>query len=380
MRKEILLTPGPSQVPPEVLLRLAEPVFHHRTSRFQKTYKRVLERLQRVFLTSNDVVVLASSGTGGMEAAVVNMLPEGKKALTIAGGKFGERWAEICDAFGIARKTLDVTWGKPVEPAAVAAELENDPDIAAVYATLCETSTGVQHPIQELGRIVGKSAAILVVDGISGAGACELRLDAWNVDVLVVGSQKALMLPPGLAVVTVSGKARALMDTVKRRPAYYFDLKAALDKAADADTPYTPALTLIYALDAALAIIEDEGIENVFKRHRRLANACRKGVQAMGLELYPEAPSAALTCIKMPDGIDGESVRKTLERDSGVMVAGGQAELKGRVIRIAHMGYVSDGDVLLALAALELALRKHQVDVPSGAAVKAAQEALLADA
>ena len=216
--------------------------------------------------------------------------------------------------------------------------MKEDEDIAAVCATLCETSTGVEHPIEALGKVVSKTDALLIVDGISGAGACELRLDTWNVDVLAVGSQKALMLPPGLAAIVVSKKARALLEQKEKRPAYYFDLRAALDKAGDADTPYTPALTLIYALEGALKMIEDEGIENVFERHRRLAAACRAGVKALGMTIFPERSSAALTCVLMPEGVNAEAVRKTMQKDFGVMVAGGQADLKGRVIRIAHMG------------------------------------------
>lgn len=380
MNKELLLTPGPSQVPPEVLMRLAEPVFHHRTPRFKRIYKKVLERLQRVFLTSNETAVFTSSGTGAMEAAVVNVIPPGKKVLTIEGGKFGERWGEICDAFGIEHKSIPLEWGKAVDPHDVAAALEEDKDIVAVCATLCETSTGVEHPIEALGKAVAKTDAILMVDGISGAGACELRVDAWHVDILVVGSQKALMLPPGLAVITVSEKTKKLMVQVEKPPTYYFKLKAALKKAADADTPYTPALTLIYALETSLKMIEDEGIENVFERHKRLAKACREGVKAMGLEIFPERPSAALTCVLMPEGVDGDAVRKVMEKEYGIMVAGGQEQMKGRIIRIAHMGYVGEGDVMLALLALELALKKKGVDTPAGAGVKAAQEVFAADA
>ena len=376
MRKDYLLTPGPSQVPADVLLRLAEPVFHHRTPRFKDMYKSLTEKLQQVFLTKSDVLVFASSGTGAMETAVVNLIPKGKKALTIESGKFGERWTEICQAFSIEHDVIKVEWGKAVKPADVEKKLKDDPNIAAVYATLVETSTGVEHPIKELGAIVAKTNAILVVDGISGAGASELRVDDWHVDILAVGSQKALMLPPGLAVMTVSPKAKALTEKVVKAPAYYFDLKAALKAAGKSDTPYTPALTLMAALDVAVADLLKEGMENVFARHAKFAKAARAGFEAMGLKVYPEHPATALTTVLMPEGIDGEEVRNIAEKKYGVNIAGGQEKLKSKVVRMAHMGYVGPMDIIIGLAALEMALAEKGVKVTLGAGVAAAEAIL----
>ncbi|HHN46871.1 MAG TPA: alanine--glyoxylate aminotransferase family protein [Planctomycetes bacterium] len=376
MRKEYLLTPGPSQVPAEVLLRMAEPVFHHRTPRFMDMYKALVEKLRKVFMTAADVLVFASSGTGAMEASVVNLVPKGKKALAIESGKFGERWTEICRAFGVAHDVIQVEWGKAVNPDDVAAKLAADKDIVAVYATLVETSTGVEHPIKELGAAVAKTGAILVVDGISGAGASELRVDDWNVDVLVVGSQKALMLPPGLAVLTVGPKAKALLEQVKNPPAYYFDLKAALKAAGKADTPYTPALTLMLALDTAVSSLLEEGMENVFKRHDKYARAARAGMNALGLAVYPERPATALTAVLVPDGVDAEAVRKTAQKKYGAALAGGQDKLKGVLIRMAHMGYVGPMDIVIGLAALEMSLADHGVKAVPGAGVAAAEAVL----
>jgi len=380
MKKEYLLTPGPSQVPPDVLLTLARPIFHHRTPRFQAVYAETLERLKRVFKAGkSQPVVFASSGTGAMEAAVVNVVPSGKKALTIQSGKFGERWGEICGAFGIESVEVALEWGKGTPPELVAEHLKKDPDIAAVYVTLVETSTGAENDIRALGKVVSKTNALFVVDGISGAGAVELRFDEWGVDLLTIGSQKALMLPPGLAVLVVSEKAKKAVAACPKRPAYYFDLAAALKKAADNDSPYTPALTLISALNESLKMIEEEGIENVWARHLMLAEATRAAVKALGLKLFAESPSAALTTIVFPEGVDGAKVKKLMDQ-RGVSVAGGQGKLKGKVIRIAHMGYCGVFDVLVAIGALEMTLAEMGAPVELGAGLRAAEEVFVAAA
>ena len=374
MKKEYLLTPGPSQVPSEVLLTLARPVFHHRTKRFQAIYAETLGRLKQLFCAEqSDVVVFASSGTGAMEASVVNVVPPGKKALCVQAGKFGERWGEICKAFGIEYTELSLEWGKATPPALIAEHLAKDPTIAAVYVTLCETSTGVENDIQALAEVVRKTPALLVVDGISGGGAIELRFDEWGVDLLAVGSQKALMLPPGLALLVVSPKAKAAIKAHPRRMSYYFDLVAALEKIADNDTPYTPALTLITALNEALKLIEAEGgVEAVWARHRLLAEATRAAVQALGLTVFSERPSAALTTVVFPAGVDAGAVKKNLEA-KGVSVADGQGKLKGKVIRIAHMGYCNQFDVLIAIGALEMVLAEMGAKVQLGAGLAAAE-------
>lgn len=376
MPKDYLLTPGPSPVPANVLLSMAHPIYHHRTPRFQTVLKETTERLKRVLLTKNEVAIFASSGTGAMEAAVANLVADGRKALTIEGGKFGERWTELCRAFGFAHEVIKVEWGRAVDPKAVAEALKKDPSITAVFATQCETSTGVLNDIKALGEVVAQTPAVLVVDAISSAGCCELRTDDWHVDVLCVGSQKGFMLPPGLSVIAVSPKAKALMEGSKR-PAYYFDVPKALKAASKNDTPYTPALTLIIGLNESLKMIEAEGLENVFKRHRVLAEAVRAGVKALGLELYSKSPSDSITAIVVPCGVDGEKFVKRLRDVHGVTFAGGQEELKGKIFRIATMGFCGRYDVIVAMAAMEMGLAEAGFKLQLGAAVKAAEEVLL---
>jgi len=376
MVKQRLMTPGPAEVPPETLLELAKPVFHHRTKEFRSVLTSVIEDLKEVFRTKNDVFVFTSSGTGAMEASVVNLLAPGDKALCVRGGKFGERWAELCERFGAEVIGLDVEWGQPVQPAAIEAALASEPDVAAVCVTLCETSTGVATDIESLGRIVSATDACLVVDGISGVGAMPMETDAWGVDLLVVGSQKALMLPPGLAFLAVSQKAWERIEKTPRR-AYYFDLAAARKALAKNDTPYTPANTLVAALKRSLDLLKAEGIEAVWARHERMAAATRAAVQAMGLKVFAAAPAAALTAVAMPEGVDAEQVRALLKDKYGVSVAGGQAKLKGKIIRIGHLGHLDTLDTLGAIAALELVLAELGVEVALGAGVAAAQKALL---
>ena len=372
MQKERLLTPGPTMVPEEVLLELARPMVHHRTPGFRKILAEVVEGLQYVFQTKSDVLVLASSGTGGMEAAVANLLSPGDKALVVRGGKFGERWAEMCETFGISPVCIDVEWGEAVAPERIQEALEEHPDIGAVFTTLCETSTGVATDIKTIGEIVRERPACLVVDAISGIGAMECRMDDWGVDVLVAGSQKALMCPPGLAFVTVSKKAWARIEG--RKPAaYYFDLKKARASLTKGDTPFTPAIVLVRGLSKALQLIRAEGIEHVWQRHAVLADAVRTATSALGLELLAKRPANALTAVCAPPGTDpGDIISGMLKL--GVRVAGGQEKLKGKILRIAHMGYVDELDIVACISALELTLAKFGLDVESGAGVQAAEE------
>ncbi|HUT34772.1 MAG TPA: alanine--glyoxylate aminotransferase family protein [Planctomycetota bacterium] len=375
--KERLMTPGPAEVPPETLLELAKPVFHHRTKEFRATLMAVTQGLKDIFRTKNDVFIFTSSGTGAMEASVSNLLAPGDKALCVRGGKFGERWGELCERFGAMAIHLDVEWGQAVEPAAIGAALAKDPDIAAVYVTLCETSTGVATDVEAIGKIVAGTGACLVVDGISGVGAMPMETDAWGVDLLVVGSQKALLLPPGLAFLSVSPKAWARVEKAPRR-SYYFDLIAAREALAAEDTPYTPANTLVAALRKSLDLLRKEGIEAVWARHAKTAAATRAAVEAMGLRVYAAAPADALTAVALPEGMDAEAVRSLLKKKYGVAVAGGQGNLKGKIIRIGHLGYVDTLDTLGALAALEMVLAEMGAKVAPGAGVAAAQKVLLA--
>jgi aspartate aminotransferase-like enzyme len=375
MRKHRLMTPGPSPVPEETLLELARPVSHHRTPEFRAILAQVLADLKYVFDTKHDVFVLTASGSGAMEAAVVNTLARGEKALVLAAGRFGERWAEICRAFGVAAVEVRASAGDSVTPAQLEAALGAHPDAAAVFATLCETSTGAGHDIAALGRIVVQAGALFGVDAISGGGAMECHTDAWGIDLLAVGSQKALMIPPGLAFLTVSPKAWARADKIEPQ-AFYFDLKRMRQKIAVPDTPFTPAHTLIQALGVSLRRIREEGIEEVWARHRRMAAACRAGIRALGLELFARSPADVVTAVRVPPGMDAARLLARLTERFGVRLTGGQDELKGKIFRIAHMGYIDELDIIGTLAALELVLPELGHPVAAGKAVEAAQRVI----
>jgi aspartate aminotransferase-like enzyme len=374
--KQRLLTPGPSPVPEETLLELAKPVTYHRAPQFRAVLSEVLEDLRYVYCTKNTVVPLTASGTGGMEAAVVNCLAPGSKAICLIAGRFGERWRSLCKAFGVEVVSVAVPYGQAVTPEQLSEALAKHPNAAAVTATLSETSTGVRGDIEAFGKIVAKTPALLIIDSISGLGVMECRTDDWHVDVNVTGSQKALMLPPGLAFVSVSDKAWARIDQNPSPRTFYFDLKKYRDNLKGNDTPFTPAHTLIKALRASLKMLRAEGIENVWKRHARLGAAARAGAQALGLELLAAAPVDGLTVIKVPDGIDGVALLAKLEKQYGLKLAGGQDTLKGKVVRLAHMGYMDHFDVLAGLAGLELALLEMGHPVEVGAGVAAAQQSL----
>ncbi|MGE3803994.1 MAG: alanine--glyoxylate aminotransferase family protein [Gemmataceae bacterium] len=374
--KQRLMTPGPTPVPEETLLELARPVPHHRTAEFRQTLTEALEDLKYVYQTKHPVVPLTCSGTGGMEAALVNCVPRGSKALCLIAGRFGARWKSLCQAFGVEPIVVEVPYGQSVQPAQLEQALKQHGDAAAVCTTLSETSTGAAHNIAAFGKLVKDTPAVLLVDAISGLGAMEFRNDDWHVDVCVTGSQKALMMPPGLAFLTLSPKASEKIDKNGQPPTFYFDLKKAREKAKTPDTPYTPAHTLIRALRVSLARIRTEGIENLWARQARTARAARAGVQAMGLELFPERPADGLTVAKVPAGIDGADLLIRLEKKYGYKVAGGQDTLKGKIIRLAHMGYIDHFDIMGALSALELVLLDVGVKLAAGAGVAAAQQEL----
>ena len=374
MRKNYLLTPGPTPLPPEVLEAMSRPIIHHRTPQFQAVLKEATEGLRYVFQTQNDVFILASSGTGAMEAAVINLLSPGDTVLTIQGGKFGERWTEIAQAYGIKPEVLDVEWGQAVQPSDIAKRLIANPKIKAVFVTLCETSTGVVNDIEAIGKLVKDTPAVLVVDAISGLGAIDLNTDVWSCDVVVSGSQKGLMLPPGLGFISVSPKAAKLMQDSKC-PKYYFDLKQAKHALDKTDTPFTPAITLIIALNVALKMMKEDGLTNIFLRHKKMAEATRAAVEALGLELFaPGASSDVVTAVKVPQGIDGEKLVKTMRDTYGVTIAGGQSELKGKVFRIAHMGYIEEFDIIAGISCLEKVLLQMGHRFQLGTGVKAAEE------
>ena len=378
MLKRYLLAPGPTPVPPEVLLAMARPMIHHRAPEFDPIFAEVRAGLQWLYQTRNDVLMLASSGTGGMEGSVSNFLSPGDKALYVNSGKFGERWGKICKTFGVQATEIKVEWGHAVDPQQVADALKNDPSIKAVYVQASETSTGVSHDVKALGEIVkGYENTILVVDAITALGVFDIKTDAWGLDVVITGSQKALMMPPGMAFVSVSDKAWAAADKAKNG-AFYFNFKKERENQAKNQTAFTPAVSLIIGLQEASKIMKAEGLENMFARQGRLARATREGVQAAGLNLFPkESPSDALTAVCAPDGIDGQAIYKNLRVQYGMTAAGGQDHLKGKIFRLSHMGYADSFDVIAALAATEMVLKGLGHPITLGSGVGKAQEILM---
>lgn len=371
--KPRLFTPGPTPVPEETLLELAKPVTYHRSTEAKAILAEVSEDLKYVFQTTQPVYTITSSGTGGMEAAVTNALAVGEKAILCTAGRWGERWRGILKAFQANIVTVEVPYGKAVTPEQLGDALGKHPDAKAVFATLSETSTGVGHDIAAFGKLVARTDALLIVDGISGLGAMECRVDDWHIDICVTGSQKALMLPPGLAFVSVSAKAWKKIDATPIR-SFYFDLRRYKKSLDESDTPFTPANTLIRAQRASLKRIRAEGIENLWARHAKIAAACRAGVKAMGLEVFAERPNNALTVIKVPAGIDGSATLKKLEKLYGFKLADGQDSMKGQIWRLSHMGYTDAFEVLGALSALELVLLESGFKLDPGAGVAAFQK------
>jgi len=377
MKKTYLMTPGPTPVPPQALLAMAEPIIHHRTPEFMEVFKEVCDLLKYVFKTQNDVITFTSSGTGAMEAAVANLLSPGDKAICVQGGKFGERWTELCKAYGVTPIIIDVEWGKAVDPKVIEQELKKDVGIQAVFTTLCETSTGVLTDIKAIAQLTKYHNAVLVVDAISGLGAEDIKTDEWGIDCVVSGSQKGLMIPPGLAFIALSKKAWDKVEKSKC-PRYYFSLKKAKKAIESTDTPFTPAISLVIALRETLRIMKKEGLDVIFNRHKVLALATRQAMEAMGLKLFaPSAPSNGVTAVCVPEGVDGEKLVKHMRDKYGVGIAGGQAELKGKVFRIAHMGYITETDILTTIAVLGMALAEMGYKGEPGVGVEAAQEVLL---
>lgn len=380
MMKRYLLAPGPTPVPPEVLLAMAQPMIHHRAPEFAELFGRVREDLKWLFQTANDVLILASSGTGGMEGAVANFLSPGDRALTVNGGKFGERWGKLCKTFGVQVTELKVEWGQAVDPKAVAEALKKDPSIKAVYVQASETSTGVAHDVRKIAEIVRSCEdTIVVVDAITALGVMDLKTDAWGLDVVITGSQKALMLPPGLAFVSVSDKAWRLAEKAKNG-AFYFDFKKERQSQTKNQTAYTPAVSMILGLEQVLKMLKAEGLEAVFARQAKLAQATREGVEAAGLSLLAkDSPSNAVTAIRAPEGVDGQAIYKNLRVQYGITAAGGQDHLKGKIFRVSHMGYTDRFDVITALAAIEMTLKGLGHPVRLGSGVARAEELLMAE-
>ena len=376
--KQYLMTAGPTPVPPRVSQAMAQPMLYHRAPAFVEVYARCLEQLPRVFETANDVLCFASSGTGAMESAVANLVRPGEPALVASCGKFGERWGELCDAYGADTKRLDAEWGVRVEPEALERALSGSA-ADVVFVTLSETSTGVRNDVASLAGVAHANGALIVVDAVSALGAIPVRQDEWGLDVVVAGSQKALMCPPGLAF---AGVSEAALERSERTGGgrYYFDWARTLagQRADPPDSPFTPAVSLFLGLDAALGMIEEEGLEAVHDRHRMLGRAAREAARALELDLFgPEDEEAnVVTAIRLPDEIDGARVPKLMRDRYGITVAGGQGKLKGRIVRIAHCGYFGAFDVVVAIAGLEMTLRALGHEVELGTGVGAAQRVL----
>jgi aspartate aminotransferase-like enzyme len=378
MVKKYLFSPGPTMLPPGVLLKMAEPIMHHREPEFEKIFSEIREGLKYLFQTRNEVLVFTSSGTGAMEGAVSNILSRGDKALVVRGGKFGERWGELCKAYGIEFGPIDVEWGAAVDLKQIQKVLESDRSIRAVYTQASETSTGVRHPIKEIAEIVKKyEETVLVVDAITGIGVFDLPMDRWGLDVVISGSQKAMMLPPGLSFAALNDKAWKFVER-SNLPKYYFDFKKELKNTQKNQSSYTPAISLYVGLREALRLIREEGLEAVFQRHETLAAATRAAVKALGLGLYaPDSPSNALTAVKVPAGIDGIKLQNLFFEKFGITVAEGQDRAKGKIIRIAHLGYYERLDMIMVISALEMLLKEMGYEFELGKGVRAAEEVLM---
>jgi len=363
-----LRIPGPTPCPPQVLAAVARPMINHRGREFAQLMGRVVERLKRFYRTEGDVLVLTASGTGGMEAAVVNTLSPGDRVLAVVIGAFGERFAAIAQAYGADVVRLEYEWGRAADPEDVRRALARDPAIRAVLVTHNETSTGVTNPLPEIARIVREQERLLLVDAVSSLGAIPVETDAWGLDVVVTGSQKGWMVPPGLAFVSMNGRAWEAYRRAKM-PRFYLDLGRHKDMLERGQTPWTPALSVLYGLDVALAMMEEEGLENIFARHARLGQMTREGVKALGLELLADERHASntVTAVKVPQGVDERALRRLLEDEYGVVVAGGQGKLAGKVFRIGHLGWATEEDIKGALEALAQALPRVGYQLPSRA-------------
>ena len=375
--KKRLFTPGPTPVPEHVMLKMAEPIIHHRNPEFGEVMKRVNKNLKYVFQTEQPVLTLACSGTGGVEATFVSLFSPGDTIISVNGGKFGERWVKMPQVFGLNVVEVKVPWGTALQPSQLAEVLKKNPDARAVYVVHSETSTGTAIDVREMAKVIRENSnALVCVDGITAIGAHELRFDTWGIDVCVTGSQKGLMIPPGLAFVALSARAIEIMQG-SRLPKFYFDLRKALKSYEKDDTPWTPAVSLVVGVDLALEMIRAEGIENVWKRHERLARALRKGISAAGLRLFSNAPSFAVTAVWLPEGMDWKGFNKTLKVDNGITIAGGQEEYAGKIFRVSHLGYYDDLDMITFMAALERTLVAHRHKFSVGSGLAAVQEALL---
>ncbi|RMH52386.1 MAG: alanine--glyoxylate aminotransferase family protein [Zetaproteobacteria bacterium] len=378
MIKHYLLSPGPTAVPERVLLRMAQPMIHHRTPQFSALFAETREMLKEVFGTGQDPLMLASSGSGAMEAAMVNLCAPGDTIIYVNGGKFGERWGKIAVRHGIHAVEIKVPWGEPVTVGAVAEALDDHPEAKGVFVQASETSTTTEHPVREIAALTAqREGCAIVVDAITALGVIEMPMDDWGLDVVISGSQKAFMLPPGLAMLACSEKYWSLARP-SPQGSFYFDLtveRKSQMKGKDT-TAWTPAVSLITGLNEVLRMMREEGLSVLYARHALLAEAARAGVRALGMELISSAPATSATGAWVPEGIDGAAFVKYLRDTMGVTFAGGQDHLKGKIVRIAHLGYYDVFDIVTAISAIEMALDRFGADVEMGRGVAAAQRVL----
>ena len=374
MIKKRLFTPGPTEVPPQVLNAMAEPMFHHRTAPFRAMLGRVNDGLKQILQTANDVLTIVGSGTAGMEAAIARACPRDKKALIADGGKFGERWVKIGRLYGLDVAEVKLDWGTGLCPKLVAQKLATG-EYGSVVVVHSETSTATSCDLQAIAAEVAKTDAILIADCITSAGTLPLKTDEWGVDVVVTGSQKALMLPPGLAFVSASEKAWAVIDQIDA-PGFYLDLKAYRKSMAKNDTPYTASVSLVRAAEVAVGMINEIGIETIWARMACLARAFRAACEALGMKVFSQQPSDSVTAILLPDGVSDKQFRGTLKDRYGASVAGGQDELKDKAFRVSHMGYIDPLETLGLIGMMENTLADCGVAVEVGAGVAAASKVL----
>jgi aspartate aminotransferase-like enzyme len=381
MQKKYLMTPGPTPVPAEVLLAQARPMIHHRTPDFSAMLMECVEGLKYVFQTSNDVLILACSGTGAMESSFANLFCAGDTVIVARNGKFGDRMVSLAKTYGLSVIDLSYGWQQVVPPADVAKALEEHPDARGVVVVQSETSTGVLNDVEAIGAIVKDYPdCVFVVDSITGIGAVPCLTDEWNLDVVMTGSQKGLMLPPGLAALTVSEKAWRAYER-STLPKFYFDWMRYKKNLEKQTTPFTPAVSLVVGLVEALRMMRAETIENIIARHAMLAEATRKGCEALGLALFapPEGRGSAVTPVWVPEGIDGKKIVSIMKNKYGVTIAGGQDDYTGRIFRVGHLGYFGEFDIITTLAALEMTLAELGYGFERGAGIKAAEAVFMGE-
>lgn len=376
--QQFLRIPGPTPIPPSVQHAMNLPMIGHRDQETKDLLHSIKPKLKPVFGTNQEVLMIAGSGTAGLESAVVNAVQPGDEVLVIVTGAFGDRFAQICTEHQIATHRYDVEWGEAAEPEEIEKYLKSHPHIKAVFATLCETSTGVLNPVKELARVIRQhSDALFIVDGVSGVSGADVKMDEWEIDILITGSQKAMMLPPGLTFAAVSERAWKVIEN-NSRPSFYFDLAKYRDQLDNDSTPFTPALSLLFGLNQVLELMEQEGLGAVYSRHRQMMNMTRAAFKALDIPLLTsdESASPTVTAIK-PDDFDPDALRKVLKKEFNLTVAGGQKHLKGSIFRIGHMGYCSPADILQTIGIIEVALNKIGKPAELGSGTRAAQEIML---